>query len=48
VAVIIGENEVERQVVALKPLRGDGEQQEVTWADLAGRLGGFIEPGAGG
>ena len=48
VAVIIGENEVERQVAALKPLRGDGEQQEVTWGDLAGRLRGFIEPGAGG
>jgi len=47
VAVIIGENEVERQVAALKPLRGDGEQQEVTWGDLAGRLRGFIEPGAG-
>ena len=47
VAVILGENEVERQVAGLKPLRGDGEQQEVTWGDLAGRLGGFIEPGAG-
>ncbi len=47
VAVILGENEVERQVAGLKPLRGDGEQQEVTWGDLAGRLRGFIEPGAG-
>jgi histidyl-tRNA synthetase len=47
VAVILGENEVERQVAGLKPLRGDGEQQEVTWDDLAGRLRGFIEPGAG-
>jgi histidyl-tRNA synthetase len=47
IALIIGENEVERQVVALKPLRGDGEQQEVTWGDLAGKLSGLIEPGAG-
>jgi histidyl-tRNA synthetase len=46
-AVIIGENELERRVAALKPLRGDGEQQEVTWGDLAGRLRGLIEPGAG-
>ena len=47
VALIIGENEVGRRVAGLKPLRGGGDQQEVTWGDLAGKLRGFIEPGAG-
>lgn len=37
-ALILGEEEVVRREVALKPLRGDGEQVSLRWDDLAGRL----------
>ena len=35
VALLLGENELERQVVALKPLRGQSEQQEVPLNQVA-------------
>ncbi|KXU39302.1 histidine--tRNA ligase [Ventosimonas gracilis] len=35
-ALLLGEDELARQVVQCKPLRGQGEQQEVIWRDLAG------------
>jgi histidyl-tRNA synthetase len=37
-ALVLGEAELARGVVALKPLRGDGTQEEIALADLAGRL----------
>ncbi len=37
-AIVVGEAELERGVVALKPLRGDGGQEEVPLVDLPGRL----------
>lgn len=37
-ALVLGEDELARQVIGFKPLRGQGEQQEITWADLAGQL----------
>jgi histidyl-tRNA synthetase len=37
-AVVLGESELERGVVAMKPLRGEGGQEEVLLAELAGRL----------
>jgi len=47
VALILGDNELERGVAGLKDLRGAAEQEEVTWDALAGRLRGLIEPGQG-
>ena len=38
-AVIIGEDEAERGVAALKDLRGEGEQEDVPLDDLAARVG---------
>jgi len=35
-ALLLGEDELARQVVQCKPLRGQGEQQEVIWRDLPG------------
>jgi len=35
-ALLLGEDELARQVVQCKPLRGQGEQQEVLWCDLPG------------
>ena len=37
-ALVLGEDELEHQRIGIKPLRGEGEQQEVSWADLAGEL----------
>ncbi len=37
-ALIMGEAEVERGVAALKSLRTDGSQEEVAWAEVAGRI----------
>jgi histidyl-tRNA synthetase len=37
-AIVVGEAELERGVVALKALRGDGVQEEVPLAELPGRL----------
>jgi len=38
-ALVLGEGELERGVIGLKPLRGDGEQQEIALDDLPGALG---------
>jgi len=37
-ALILGEDELAQQVVALKPLRGDGQQQTIAWDALAAHL----------
>ncbi len=37
-AVILGDDEVREQVVTLKPLREQGEQLRVAWADASGTL----------
>ena len=41
-AIVLGEGEVERGVVALKPLRLGGEQAEVSIPDLSARLGALL------
>ena len=41
-AVIVGDEELSRQVAGLKPLRGQGEQQTVAWSELADRIAKFI------
>ncbi len=41
-AVILGEDEIARGVVQVKPLRGGGEQQECPFAELAGCLGRLV------
>ncbi|HFC54427.1 MAG TPA: histidine--tRNA ligase [Gammaproteobacteria bacterium] len=41
-AVILGERELEQGVVALKPLRGGGEQHVVAESELVERLAGLI------
>ena len=38
VALILGEEEVAREVVTLKPLRSDAEQVQVAWSQLAAEL----------
>ena len=42
VALVLGEGEVERSVVAVKPLRMGGEQSEVAFAELPARLGALL------
>ena len=37
-AMVLGEDELEKKCVSLKPLRAEGEQSEVSWDDLADRL----------
>lgn len=37
-ALILGEDELAQQVVGCKPLRGQGEQQNIAWSDLADHL----------
>jgi len=41
-ALIMGEGELERGVVGLKPLRGEGEQREILQDDLAAQLRNLI------
>jgi histidyl-tRNA synthetase len=43
-AVIVGDDEAARRVAALKPLRGEGEQREVPFDDLAGELSRALVP----
>ncbi|PVZ12457.1 MULTISPECIES: histidine--tRNA ligase [unclassified Pseudomonas] len=38
-ALILGDDELAREVVGFKPLRGQGEQQNIAWDDLARFLG---------
>ncbi|WP_439886152.1 histidine--tRNA ligase [Pseudomonas sp. MBLB4123] len=42
-ALVLGEDELARQVVGCKPLRDQGEQQSIAWADLAERLAPCLE-----
>ena len=42
VALVLGDDEVAVGRVALKPLRG-GEQEDVSWAALPGRLGSLLD-----
>ncbi len=41
-ALVLGEDELARGVVGLKPLRGEGEQREIAVADLSSALGALI------
>ncbi len=43
VALILGDDELARQEAGLKPLRGAGEQESVTWDELAARLAKYID-----
>ncbi len=38
IALILGEDELEKQSIGLKPLRSESAQSEVAWSELAGRL----------
>ena len=42
VAVILGEDEIQRGVVAVKPLRGEGAQVECPQQQLAERIGTWV------
>jgi histidyl-tRNA synthetase len=42
VALILGDDEVERQVATLKPLRSDAEQKQIAWSQLAAELTDII------
>ena len=37
-ALVLGDDELARRVIACKPLRGQGEQQDLAWDELAERL----------
>jgi histidyl-tRNA synthetase len=37
-ALVLGEDELARQVVGVKPLRDEGQQQTVSWQDLPGYM----------
>lgn len=41
-ALILGENEAAEGRVGLKPLRGEGDQQDLSWADLPARLAELV------
>lgn len=41
-ALILGENEATEGRVGLKPLRGEGEQQDLGWADVPARLAELV------
>jgi len=41
-ALVLGEDEVARREVGVKPLRGQGEQESVAWDELADHLGGLM------
>jgi len=41
-AVIIGDDEVARQIAAVKPLRSDRQQEECAWADIPARVGAML------
>ena len=43
-ALVLGDDELERGAAALKPLRQEGVQTEVPLAELATRLPGMLEP----
>jgi histidyl-tRNA synthetase len=42
-ALILGEDEVAREEAGLKPLRGEGEQQQIAWSELEASLAGLID-----
>jgi histidyl-tRNA synthetase len=41
-ALVLGEDEVAKQVVGVKPLRGQGEQTQVAWDELVDHLQGIL------
>ena len=41
-ALVLGEEEVATRQVGIKPLRGQGEQETVSWDELAGHLQGLL------
>lgn len=41
-ALILGEDELAKQVIGLKPLRNDEPQQMVAWADLAQQMADYL------
>jgi histidyl-tRNA synthetase len=43
VALILGDSEVDRGVIAVKPLRAEGEQRDVASAELTARLGEWLQ-----
>ena len=42
-ALILGEDELAQQVVGLKPLRDNGEQQHISWAALSEQLAACLQ-----
>ena len=42
-ALILAEDELAQQTVALKPLRGNGEQQQISWTALAEQLAACLQ-----
>ena len=42
-ALVLGEDELAREVVGFKPLRGQGEQQEIAWDALADHLASALQ-----
>ena len=44
-ALILGDDELAQQVVGVKPLRGQGEQQTIAWDALAEHLATCIVQG---
>jgi histidyl-tRNA synthetase len=45
-ALILGDGEIERGTIGVKPLRGEGEQAEVPLAEAAAYLAGLISASA--
>ena len=43
IALILGDSEVDRGVIAVKPLRAEGEQRDVASAELTARLGEWLQ-----
>ena len=42
-ALVLAEDELAQQTVALKPLRGNGEQQQISWTALAEQLAACLQ-----
>ena len=42
IALILGEDEMQHGLVAVKPLRSEGEQVQCAWDALASRIGEWV------
>ena len=42
-ALVLGEDELAQEVIGFKPLRGQGEQQNIAWGALAGHLASALQ-----